>query len=140
MRQEISIEFGSRLKELRNNLELTQKEFSEKIGVASSYISDIEGGKTKPGFEFLYKLSLNYEINPLYLLHGREPMFLTEGKTPGRSMDLKYAGDNRKTIDELHYYLEHSQLVLYAVLEFFSRYKIQNKELIEKDIEEHQSK
>jgi transcriptional regulator with XRE-family HTH domain len=140
MKQEIPIEFGRRLKLLRKSLELTQKEFSEKIEVASSYISDIEGGKTKPGFEFLYKLGLNYNINPLYLLHGQEPMFLDKSETPGKTMELKYAGDNRQKIEELLYYLENSPIFMYAVLEFFSRYKLQNKELLDKDIEEHQSK
>jgi hypothetical protein len=43
-------------------------------------------------------------------------------------------------IEELLYYLENSPIFMYAVLEFFSRYKLQNKELLEKDIEEHQSK
>jgi len=57
MKDEISIEFGKRLKEVRKKLNnITQTEFAKQLSMAKSSLCEIEAGEVKPGFDFFYKL------------------------------------------------------------------------------------
>ncbi len=134
MKQEIAIEFGSRLQALRKSLKLTQREIAAKIGVASSYISEIESGKTRPGFEFLYKISDHYKLNPLFLFHGQEPMLLDKALPDREEPGLADFGGNKKRIIEMLKYMEESPMVLFAMLEHFAIYTMKHKDLIKENI------
>lgn len=46
----------SKLIEFRKSLNLTQKEFSNKIGITLTYYSKIELGQRNPSYNFLNKL------------------------------------------------------------------------------------
>jgi transcriptional regulator with XRE-family HTH domain len=54
---------GERIKQLRKERHLSQREFAERIGISQNYLSQIEKGKfapTKPvllAIEYLYKVS-----------------------------------------------------------------------------------
>ena len=48
---------GSRLKEGRTQLNLSQKEFAARMNMTSGYISELEYGKARPSFDFLTKLA-----------------------------------------------------------------------------------
>ncbi|MDQ1353023.1 MAG: Helix-turn-helix protein, partial [Acidobacteriota bacterium] len=50
-------DFGNRLKIARGQLHLSQRDFAAQLDIAGSYLSEIEAGKTRPGFEFFYKTS-----------------------------------------------------------------------------------
>ncbi|MCP5054764.1 MAG: helix-turn-helix transcriptional regulator [bacterium] len=141
MKQELSVEFGNRLKKLRKSLKLTQKEFSEKIDVAPSYISEIESSKTRPGFEFLSKLFHTYQVNPLYLFEGTEPVFLTNFpvSSPLHSPTSGESTGSDEDVNELLWFMKRSKAVKFSILEHFSRYKSQYKDLINDQIAEYKS-
>lgn len=135
-KEELIKAFGLRIKKVREYLGMKQKDFAESIGMASSSISEVECGKTSPGFEFFYKLSKKYKINPTYLLHGEGAMFLPEAEEadnkagPGK----KDYGDSNRKIHELLWYMERSDMLKYSILESFSRYLLKNEEDIRKEI------
>ena len=62
--------FTERLKELRKNKGLKQREIAELLGVKQNTYSDWENGKTEPSFENLIKLADLLEVT-LDWLFGR---------------------------------------------------------------------
>lgn len=68
---------NNRLKKIINNIGISQKEFAEKIGVKSAFISDIINERAK-GFssETLTKIVKEFNININWLLTGEGEMFL----------------------------------------------------------------
>ena len=60
--------FGERLKELRLERRLTQKELSELIGCAQSAIFYWENNNREPSVSFLKKLCLFFDVSADYLL------------------------------------------------------------------------
>lgn len=63
--------FPQRLKELRFEKGLTQKELAEQIGIKRNTYSDWENGKTEPSFENIVKLADLLEVS-LDWLFGRD--------------------------------------------------------------------
>jgi phage repressor protein C with HTH and peptisase S24 domain len=67
-------EIGNRIKQVRGKN--AQKEFAKMLLFSTSYLSEVESGKTKPSLELLVKIShiTNYSLH--WLLTGEGPMFL----------------------------------------------------------------
>lgn len=61
-------EFGAYLKKRRHELELTQGELAQKLGVAQNYITYLEKGSRNPSLETLKKLARALR-SPLEQLH-----------------------------------------------------------------------
>ena len=86
-------EINRRIKRVREQAGLTQKDFSAKIGISRSFLSEIEGGKVKPSIETLVGIVMNFQIDTHWLLAGdvgntneaavAEPS-LTYGQIPDR--------------------------------------------------------
>lgn len=62
---------GSRMKEKRVALELTQVELSTLCGISSRYYSSIENGKNSPSLETLEKISKALDVSVVSLLNDR---------------------------------------------------------------------
>lgn len=67
---------GSRIKEIRLELRLSQEEFGNIFDSGKSYISAVENDNSKLSLESLVKLLLNYKVNINYILGGVGEMFL----------------------------------------------------------------
>ena len=65
---------GERIKELRSEKELLQKDLAQKIHVAANTLSQFENGKANPSYEVLIALADFFEVSTDYLL-GREDDF-----------------------------------------------------------------
>ena len=63
--------FSERLKTLRKEKKLTQKELAEQIGIKQNSYSDWETGKNEPSLENLIKLADLLEVS-IDWLFGRE--------------------------------------------------------------------
>lgn len=63
-------EINKRIKEARERSGLTQKEFSGRIGISRSFLSEIEAGKVKPSIETLIGMILHFEVDTRWLLVG----------------------------------------------------------------------
>ncbi|MDQ1355072.1 MAG: hypothetical protein QG657_5381 [Acidobacteriota bacterium] len=66
---------GKRMKAIRTELGLLQRDFIKVVNITMSTLSDIETGKKRPGSEILFILSDEYRVNLHYLLHGEGEMF-----------------------------------------------------------------
>lgn len=64
----IKTKLGLRIKAFRTEKNLTQEQLSEIIELKPSNMSNIENGKTSPGFSTLCKLISKADIEPNYLL------------------------------------------------------------------------
>ena len=60
--------FSKRLRELRKEKQLTQKQVAKKLGVADSTYANWEQGRTQPGVDDIYRLlwCLEVEANELF--------------------------------------------------------------------------
>lgn len=72
MQKPVSIQMGSRVRERRTDLKLTQDELARELGVTHQHVSRIEGGHAVPSLELLVKLSGKLGMSTDYLLTGRE--------------------------------------------------------------------
>ena len=62
------VDFGKRLKELRENAGLTQKQLAERIWVSKAAISNYELYERNPSPEILIKLARVFNVSADYLL------------------------------------------------------------------------
>lgn len=124
-------DLGNRVKIVRGQLHLSQKELAIKLKIAGSYLSEIESGKTRPGFDFFYKTSKILKVNPLYLLHGSGSVFQEAEDSWHYNIDF---GSMNPEIKELIWYMNQAPTVAHAMLEFFSRYLYNNQDLIDTEI------
>jgi len=128
---DITIDFGNRLKKTRGQLHLSQKDFAARLDIAGSYLSEIEAGKTRPGFEFFYKTSKIFKINPVYLLHGDGSVFLETENRWDHDIDF---GSLNCEVQKLILHMEQAPTVGHAMLDFFARYLYDNQGLITEEI------
>ena len=127
---------GQRIKEIRRELRISQKEFAEKIEISGSFLSEVEANKSKPGYEFLNNVILKFDVNPLYLMTGKGNMFLRRDDGGLTAPDDDY-GEFGHIVKEMLLYFKMSPQVKMAVLEFFQRYVHENKDLIETEIKKY---
>ena len=62
------VNMGDKLKSLRIENKYTQKQISERIGLAISAVSSYESGARYPSYDVLVKLSRIYHVSTDYLL------------------------------------------------------------------------
>ncbi len=61
-------ETGRRIKELRKELDISQKFLAEKVGIKQNTVAQYEKGTAKPSLEVLVKLAIIFETTTDYLL------------------------------------------------------------------------
>lgn len=69
---------AERLKKIRSEYELTQKEFSKRIGVTNAHISRMEKGITIPSESLVKLICKEFGVNEEWLKEGLEPMYIDE--------------------------------------------------------------
>lgn len=62
------VNFGDKLKKLRIEKKLTQKQVSERVGLAISAISSYESGSRYPSYDVLIKYARMFHVSTDYLL------------------------------------------------------------------------
>lgn len=78
------VNMGEKLKSLRVEKKLTQKQIADRIGLAISAVSSYESGTRYPSFDVLIKLAGIYHVSTDYLL----------GITNTRNIDVTGLSDN----------------------------------------------
>ena len=73
---------GQRIFELLKQKDMTQKEFSERTGIATTTISDWRKKNTNPGSDKILLICATLEVTPEYLLSG-----VSEDSDRGRSKE-----------------------------------------------------
>ena len=64
------ITMGQRIKQRRKELNMTQADFAEKLGISQNHISAIECGSQHLSFELFVSICNTLSINPDYLING----------------------------------------------------------------------
>ena len=130
MKQEHLKELGKRIKTIREERHMRQKQFAAYLGISGSLLSQIESGQKKPVYELLYKLMKKYNVSLDWIFSGQGEMFLKKKKKVKVKED-KYI-DDIETIDDLVWYLEHSSLFNLNVMGYGARFFFVNVENIKK--------
>lgn len=138
MKQEHLKELGKRIKTLRQELRLKQKEFAAELGISGSLISQIESGQKNPVYELLYKLMKKYNVSLDWLFIGKGEMYL-EMEPEVEVVEDKYI-DEIESIDDLVWYLEHSNIFNLNVMGYAARFFFENEENIKKELERKRRK
>ena len=76
---------GRRIKEIRQNKGLTQKEFADSLGIVQGFLSGIEREKKTPSDTLLIALCNLYEINPSWLASGEGEMYRAARRAAGQA-------------------------------------------------------
>ena len=130
----MSNEVGLRLKELRRKLNMTQAQLGEKLEIKATTLAKHENGICFPTGKMLNILASQYNVSMDYLLCGRGTLFY-EDKDNSDSNRLKNLIGEDKELEELFSLVSKMSWVRHAVLSYFQRFKLENRELIEKSME-----
>ena len=63
---------GARIRQTRELLSLSREKFSERCGISSSFLADIERGTKGCSSETLYKICTGANISPAYIILGKD--------------------------------------------------------------------
>ena len=86
----MSVQFGLRIRELREALGMSQEAFALHAGIARSYMSRIERGHAEPRFEALSKLAIAFSVTPSALF---EPPTASTLKKRAKAVLVPFAAD-----------------------------------------------
>lgn len=70
------MDMNQRFKEIRLALNLTQKEYAEKINLKPNTVAVIESGRRGVSDETLRAILFAFDVDPDWLLHGKGDMFM----------------------------------------------------------------
>ena len=117
---------GLQLKAIREELRMTLDAISQETGISRSYLSDFERGFRLPTSKYLNYLHHRHQVNLNFI-------FGTEGRKfrPGTDEALDF-GKFQEEVDKMLVFMAEMPHALYAVLGFFTEYKLMNKELIDR--------
>lgn len=113
------MEIKERIKDLRKELRLTQKEFAERIGMKPNTIATYELGRAIPSAPAINNICKEFNVNEAWLRTGEGAMF---AKHPSSTLDLLAAerglSNNERALIET--ILEMDQHSRKAVLRFMT--------------------
>ena len=69
------MELKDRIKEVRTALGITQAKFAERIAVATSYVSEVEGGIREPNERAIRLIIASFNVSEAWLRTGQGGMF-----------------------------------------------------------------
>lgn len=71
------MDFGQRLKHLRDLSGLTQKQFGAILGVEQNYVSALERGKEIPSERLVKQIASQFHVRVAWLAEGQHPMMVS---------------------------------------------------------------
>ena len=69
-----------RIKEVRKELRLTQREFGETADIDRRYVAKVECGSQNPSFKFIRSISIKHKISLDWILYGIGVPFIVYGE------------------------------------------------------------
>jgi transcriptional regulator with XRE-family HTH domain len=131
---------GKRLIMVREHLGLKQKQMAADLDLSSSYISDIEKGKSNPAFNFLMRLYRKYRVSLDWLLFEEGDMFCGIGlKEKGRLPEFDF-GDQTERVIEMLDIMDKSPFFLTHMISQYIKSSYENDKIISKDLEKYKKK
>ena len=136
MQTEELIEFGKRIKEIRKQLPLSQIDFAAAIGISNTFLSEVEKGKFKPGYDFFINTIKKFNINTRYLATGEGDIFFKDRNETKTGTKINY-GEHSEIIEEMLMYFEQAPVVKFAVLEFYKKYMYEKDHMVKEEVERY---
>jgi len=131
-------EIGNRVVAIRKELHMLQKDFAKEMEISGGSLSEIEAGNAKPRYELLYNISRKYNVNLYYLLHGKGEMFVPDDIESFLG-PRKYGSDTEQWLKKFLFYFNESEMLRYAMMSHFSRFYLENKDVIDKSIHKNKT-
>lgn len=131
-------EIGNRLVAVRKELHMLQKDFAKEMEISGGSLSEIEAGNAKPRYELLYNITKKYKVNLYYLLHGKGEMFVPDDIESFLG-PRKYGSDTEQWLKNFLFYFNESEMLRYAMMSHFSRFCLENKDIIDRSINKNKS-
>lgn len=135
---------GNRIKEIRKTLGYFQDDFAKTLTVSTPTLSDVENGKTKPGFDILYNLTIIHQVNPDYVFRGTGELFIPKKEESdhlkktempsSQSFDLNSFKEFAIDVKELLDLMLKSRLFLGHMVNMGKEYIYRNTDIIRTDI------
>lgn len=85
---------NNRIKLIRQNENMTQSQFAEKIGLSRNYVAMIEIGQRDPSDRTVSDICRIFGVNPAWLRNGEEPMMMPEADS-----ETAYINELLKDVD-----------------------------------------
>lgn len=123
---------GHRFKALRKKIGLSQTDLAKKLHVSNGTICGIEKGKVYPPFNVIFGLCLLYNANMFYIFNGNGNMFMEENSIPHWMGEIP--DDQLDFLKNFLNLYEKSELVRFSFQAYFKKYQLENKALIEMDM------
>lgn len=101
------LSYGNHIKDVRKDLNLTQKQFAKKIGCAEITIRQYENGKRQPRLEVLQKIASTFDIPVSDLLPTAEEL---EAKNRELEQDIKGNISDEERLQKMNEHLTNSEL------------------------------
>lgn len=129
---------GSRIRQKRKELHVSQREMAEALGIAPTYLSEIENGKGNPGPDIFIKLGSIYGMNLQYIFLGEEDISIKIEKKPDITrVDIS---DQIDSVDKLLWFMEQSAYIRNSILALGAKFILENKEFIKSVLNEKENK
>lgn len=77
-----------RIKEIRNILNLSQRDFGDKLGVSRDVIANIENNRVEPQKMFIQHLCTTFSVNQTWIESGEGKVFITENHNSSEAIRL----------------------------------------------------
>jgi transcriptional regulator with XRE-family HTH domain len=122
-------EIGMQLRAIRDDLRLTMEVISRETGISRSYLSDFERGVKLPTAKYLKYLHNRHNVNLNYVFDGEGRKF-----RPTPDETAPNFGKFQDEVDKLLRFMADMPHALYAVLGYFTEYKLVNHKLIEQHL------
>ena len=102
------------------------------MGIPIKHLSEMENGKIKPEFDFLYKFEKYFNVNLSYIIIGKETI-MAIWERPIIKMCEALLKENGQEFRELIRDMYKSDRVCRAVIDHFLIYKVQKNDWINED-------
>ncbi len=111
------VAIGLRIKKLRKAKHITQKTLAERIGVAKTYMSTLEAGKTKVSLPTLAAIAAQLDASLDYLVFGKAPAVTASVELPEFEIIKSFTPEQRElTLERLT-----------ALQSMFQKYKLEKR-------------
>ena len=108
------VDMGKRIKTRRNELNITQLQLAEKIGISNNHLSSIENGKDVPRLENFVRICECLNTRPDYLLLGS----ISSNNVP------------QNIIENLQLCSEHDLVLIKHMVDFMVEQNLNNRNLV----------
>ncbi|MGE5343263.1 MAG: helix-turn-helix domain-containing protein [Candidatus Omnitrophota bacterium] len=124
-------DFGNRLNEVRQKLNLSESQFAKTLNLSTTQISEIENGEFEPEYDFFYGILTEFHVNLDFLLFGEAPMFKDDRQPETDATEWIPETEDEKNFA---FHLKNSRYVKYHILSEFLRFKMENESFIEQEM------